>query len=108
MWDVEGKRYLDFMSGYSVVNQGHLHPKIMKAMADQMERLTLTSRAFYNDVLGEYMDYATKLFGYDRLLPMNTGVEGAETSVKLARCWAYDVKGVPTNRAMVVFAHGNF
>lgn len=108
VWDVEGKRYLDFMSGYSALNQGHRHPRIMEAMRYQMDRLTLTSRAFYTDALGEFEEYATKLFGYDKLLPMNTGVEAAETSIKLARRWAYDVKGVGHYQAKVVFAHGNF
>ena len=108
VWDVEGKKYYDFMSGYSSLNQGHRHPKIIQALKEQADTLTLTSRAFYNDVLGEFEEYTTKLFGYDKLLPMNTGVEAAETSVKLARRWAYDVKGVPKYRAKVVFAAGNF
>jgi ornithine--oxo-acid transaminase len=108
VWDVEGKKYFDFMSGYSSLNQGHRHPKIIQALKDQADTLTLTSRAFYNDALGEFEEYATKLFGYDKLLPMNTGVEAAETAVKLARRWAYDVKGVPRYQAKVVFAVGNF
>lgn len=108
VWDVEGKKYYDFMSGYSSLNQGHRHPKIIQALKEQSDTLTLTSRAFYNDVLGEFEEYATKLFGYDKLLPMNTGVEAAETSIKLARRWAYDVKGVPRYQAKVVFAAGNF
>lgn len=108
VWDADGKRYLDFMSGYSALNQGHRHPRIIKALKDQADLLTLTSRAFYNDVLGEFEEYTTKLFGYDKLLPMNTGVEAAETSIKLARKWAYDVKGVPHYQATVVFAEGNF
>lgn len=108
VWDMEGKRYFDFLSGYSALSQGHRHPRIVKALKEQVDKLTLTSRAFYNDALGEYAEYATKLFGYDKLLPMNSGVEAAETSVKLARRWAYDVKGVPRNQAKVVFARGNF
>ncbi len=108
VWDVEGKQYFDFLSGYSAVNQGHRHPKIVEALKKQLDTLTLTSRAFYNDALGEFEEYTTKLFGYDKLLPMNSGVEAAETSVKLARRWAYDVKGVPPNQAKVVFAEGNF
>ena len=108
VWDVEGKRYLDFLSGYSALNQGHRHPKIVQALKDQVERLTLISRAFYNDALGEYEEFATKLFGYDRLLPMNTGVEGVETAVKLVRRWGYDVKGIPRYQAKVIFAEDNF
>ncbi len=108
VWDVEGKRYWDFMSGYSALNQGHRHPRIVKALKDQLEKLTLTSRAFYNDALGEFEEYAAKLFGYDKLLPMNSGVEASETSVKLARRWGYDVKGIPKDQAKVVFADGNF
>lgn len=108
VWDVEGKRYFDFLSGYSALNQGHRHPRIIKALKEQADKLTLTSRAFYNDALGEFEEYATNLFGYNKLLPMNSGVEAAETSVKLARRWAYDVKGVPHNQAKVVFAVGNF
>jgi ornithine--oxo-acid transaminase len=94
VWDVEGKRYYDFLSAYSAVNQGHCHPKITKALVDQASILTLTSRAFYNDILGEYEKFVTDFFGYDRVLPMNTGVEGGETAVKLARKWAYEIKGV--------------
>jgi ornithine--oxo-acid transaminase len=108
VWDVEDKRYLDFLAAYSAVNQGHCHPRIVGAMKDQAERLTLTSRAFYTDMLGEYEEFITGFFGYDRVLPMNSGVEGAETAVKLARRWAYDVKGVPENEARVVFAENNF
>jgi len=108
VWDVEGKRYFDFLAGYSALNQGHCHPKIMAAMTEQASRLTLTSRAFYNDILGEYEEYMTKLFGYDKLLPMNTGVEGGETAIKLARKWAYGVKNVATNQARVIFAENNF
>ncbi|KAK9918107.1 hypothetical protein WJX75_001364 [Coccomyxa subellipsoidea] len=108
VWDVEGKKYYDFLSAYSAVNQGHCHPKIVSALIDQVPRLSLTSRAFYNDVLGEYEEYITKLFGYDKVLPMNTGVEGGETAIKLARRWGYDVKGVPKNQAKVLFAADNF
>eukprot|EP01012_Entosiphon_sulcatum_P069106 TRINITY_DN996_c0_g1_i1.p2 TRINITY_DN996_c0_g1~~TRINITY_DN996_c0_g1_i1.p2 ORF type:complete len:453 (+),score=126.26 TRINITY_DN996_c0_g1_i1:37-1359(+) len=108
VWDVDGKQYYDFLSAYSAVNQGHSHPKILKAMAEQAEKVTLTSRAFYNDALGEYEEYITKLLGFDKVLPMNTGVEGGETAVKLARRWAYDVKGVPKHQAKVVFAEQNF
>ena len=108
VWDVEGKRYFDFLSAYSACNQGHCHPKIVEALSTQAGKLTLTSRAFYNDVLGEYEEYVSKLFGYDRVLPMNTGIEGTETAFKLARKWAYKVKGVPENKAKVIFAAGNF
>ncbi len=108
VWDVEGKQYFDFLSGYSAVNQGHRHPKIVEALKNQLDLMTLTSRAFYNDALGEFEEYTTRLFGYDKLLPMNSGVEAAETAVKLARRWAYDVKGVPRYQAKIVFAHGNF
>ncbi|MDI9341996.1 MAG: ornithine--oxo-acid transaminase [Sediminibacterium sp.] len=108
VWDVEGKRYYDFLSAYSAVNQGHCHPRIINALTAQAQRLTLTSRAFYNALLGEYEKFITEYFGYDRVLPMNTGVEGGETALKLARRWAYDVKGVPENKAKIVFAEGNF
>lgn len=108
VWDVDGKRYFDFLSAYSAVNQGHCHPKIVDAMVKQASRVALTSRAFYNDVLGEYEEYITQLFGYDKVLPMNTGVEGGETACKLARRWGYDVKGVPKDRAKILFASGNF
>lgn len=108
VWDVEGKRYFDFLSGYSALNQGHRHPRIVQALRDQLDKLTLTSRAFYNDALGEFEEYTTELFGYDKLLPMNTGVEAAETSLKLARRWGYDVKGIPRYQALVVVAEGNF
>eukprot|EP00731_Ephydatia_muelleri_P020544 Em0013g271a len=101
VYDMEGKRYFDFLSGYSAVNQGHRHPKIIRALKEQADRITLTSRAFYNDALGEFEEFATKLFGYDRLLPMNTGVEAADTAIKLARRWAYDVKQVPSSIAAV-------
>ena len=108
VWDVEGKKYFDFLAAYSAVNQGHCHPRILKALTNQAQKLTLTSRAFYNSVLGEYEQYITRYFGYDKVLPMNTGVEGGETAIKLARRWAYDVKGVPANEAKIVFAKGNF
>ncbi|MCG9898586.1 MAG: ornithine--oxo-acid transaminase [Hydrotalea sp.] len=108
LWDVDGKRYFDFLSGYSAVNQGHCHPSIIQALVDQASKLTLTSRAFHNDQLGPYSEMITKLFGFDRVLPMNTGVEGGETAIKLARRWAYDKKGVPENQAIVLFATGNF
>ncbi len=108
VWDVEGKRYFDFLAAYSAVNQGHCHPRIIKALTTQAQKLTLTSRAFYNSVLGEYEQYITSYFGYDKVLPMNTGVEGGETALKLARRWAYDVKGIKENQAKIVFAKGNF
>ena len=108
VWDADGREYLDFLSAYSAVNQGHCHPKITAALSAQASTLALTSRAFHNDVLGEWCEYATKLFGYDRLLPMNTGVEGGETAVKLARRWAYDKKGVPPGDAVVIMATDNF
>lgn len=108
LWDVDGKRYYDFLSGYSAVNQGHCHPKIIKALVDQASQLTLTSRAFHNNLLGEYEKYITEYFGYDKVLPMNTGVEGGETAIKLARRWAYAKKGVEDNKAKVIFARNNF
>nr|XP_057918703.1 ornithine aminotransferase, mitochondrial [Doryrhamphus excisus]XP_057918705.1 ornithine aminotransferase, mitochondrial [Doryrhamphus excisus] len=108
VWDVEGRRYFDFLSAYSAVNQGHCHPKIVAALNAQASKLTLTSRAFYNNILGVYEEYITNMFGYDKVLPMNTGVEGGETACKLARKWAYNVKGIPKNKAKIVFAHGNF
>ncbi|XP_072523931.1 ornithine aminotransferase, mitochondrial [Salminus brasiliensis] len=108
LWDVEGRRYYDFLSAYSAVNQGHCHPRIIAALNAQASKLTLTSRAFYNDVLGAYEEYITTLFGYDKVLPMNTGVEGGETACKLARKWAYTVKGVPKYQAKIIFAEGNF
>ncbi len=108
VWDVEGKKYYDFLAAYSAVNQGHCHPRIIKALTLQAQKLTLTSRAFYNSVLGEYEKYICNYFGYDKVLPMNTGVEGGETALKLARRWAYDVKGVKENCAKMVFARGNF
>jgi ornithine--oxo-acid transaminase len=108
LYDVDGKRYFDFLSGYSAVNQGHCHPAIIKALTVQAQKLTLTSRAFYNNLLGEYEKYITEYFGYDKVLPMNTGVEGGETAIKLARRWGYAVKGIPENQAKVIFAQGNF
>lgn len=108
VWDVDGKQYLDFLSAYSAVNQGHCHPKIIQALQEQSEILTLTSRAFHNNVLGEYEKFITAYFGYDRVLPMNTGVEGGETAIKLARKWGYEVKGIAENKAHVLFAEGNF
>eukprot|EP00629_Pelagomonadales_sp_RCC1024_P006188 CAMPEP_0119260424 /NCGR_PEP_ID=MMETSP1329-20130426/814_1 /TAXON_ID=114041 /ORGANISM="Genus nov. species nov., Strain RCC1024" /LENGTH=450 /DNA_ID=CAMNT_0007259847 /DNA_START=181 /DNA_END=1533 /DNA_ORIENTATION=+ len=108
VWDADGAEYLDFLSAYSAVNQGHCHPKIVRALADQAGTLGLTSRAFYNDVLGEYCAFMTQLFGYERLLPMNSGVEGSETAVKLSRRWAYDVKGVAPGEAVVIMAYNNF
>ena len=108
VWDLEGKKYFDFLSSYSAVNQGHCHPKIIQSLNDQSEKLTLTSRAFYNDVLGEYEKFITSFFKYDKVLPMNTGVEGGETANKLARKWGYEKKGIPENKAKIIFAHGNF
>lgn len=108
LWSPEGKRYFDFLSAYSAVNQGHCHPRILEALQSQAQQLTLTSRAFYNDVLGPYEQYITELLGYDKVLPMNTGVEGGETAIKLARKWAYTVKGVPENQAKIIFVEGNF
>jgi ornithine--oxo-acid transaminase len=108
VWDVDGKRYYDFLSAYSAVNQGHCHPKILAALTEQATKLTLTSRAFHNDVLGRYEKYITEYFGYDKVLPMNTGVEGGETAIKLCRKWAYEVKGVPTDQAKIIFVNGNF
>ncbi len=108
MWDVDGNRYFDFLSGYSAINQGHCHPKIIGALIEQSQKLTLTSRAFYNDQLGIYAKYITNYFGYDKVLPMNTGVEGGETAIKLARRWGYVVKGIETNSAKIVFAQNNF
>ena len=108
VWDVEGKKYLDFLSGYSSLNQGHCHPKIIQAMVEQAQKLTLTSRAFYNDQLGEYEKHITNLLGFDKLLPMNTGAEAVETAIKLARRWAYEVKGVAENKARIIVCAGNF
>ena len=108
VWDVEGNKYFDFLSAYSAVNQGHCHPKIISALKDQANTLTLTSRAFYNNTLGEYEKFITNFFGYDKLLPMNTGVEGGETANKLARKWGYEKKNIPKNKARIIFAKGNF
>ena len=108
VWDVDDKQYLDFLSAYSAVNQGHCHPRIIKALQDQSQVLTLTSRAFHNNILGEFEKFITNMFDYDRVLPMNTGVEGGETAIKLARKWGYEVKGIPENQAHVLFAEGNF
>ncbi|MDX9729159.1 MAG: ornithine--oxo-acid transaminase [Bacteroidales bacterium] len=108
VWDVEGKRYYDFLSAYSAVNQGHCHPKIIGALTEQASKLTLTSRAFFNSVLGEYEEFVTKYFGYDKVLPMNTGAEGDETALKLCRKWAYLVKGIKENQAKIIVCDGNF
>jgi len=108
VWDVAGNRYFDFLSAYSAVSQGHCHPRIIRALQSQAEVLTLASRAFYSNALGEYEEYITKLFGYDKVLPMNTGVEAGETAIKLSRKWGYNVKGVPNNKAKHIFAEGNF
>ncbi|KAG0433800.1 hypothetical protein HPB47_019610, partial [Ixodes persulcatus] len=108
VWDVEGRQYFDFLSAYSAVNQGHCHPKIVQTLREQAEHVTLTSRAFYNTALGEFEEYLCGLLGYDKVLPMNTGVEAAETACKLARRWGYDVKGIPANQAKMVFAAENF
>jgi ornithine--oxo-acid transaminase len=108
VWDVEGKRYFDFLSAYSAVNQGHCHPHIIKALTKQAKRLTLTSRAFYSDALGEYEEYVTKYFGYDKVLPMNSGAEGDETALKLCRKWAYKVKGIKENEAKIIVCENNF
>lgn len=108
LWDVEGKKYFDFLSAYSAVNQGHCHPRIIDALKKQAEKLTLTSRAFHSDLLGEFEEYITKLFGFDKVLLMNSGVEAVETAMKLVRKWGYQVKGIPANQAKIVFATGNF
>lgn len=108
VWDVEGKRYYDFLSAYSAVNQGHCHPKIIGALIEQAQKLTLTSRAFYNDALGEYERYLCNYFGFERVLPMNTGAEGVETALKLCRKWAYEVKGVEANKAEIIVCNENF
>ena len=108
VWDVEGKKYMDFLAAYSAVNQGHCHPKITKALADQAQTLALTSRAFYNNVLGEWEEYMTKLFGYDKMLPMNSGAEADETALKLIRKWAYKVKRIPPSEAKIIVCDGNF
>jgi len=108
VWDVEGKKYFDFLSAYSAVNQGHVHPTILNAMVEQAKKLTLTSRAFYNTALGEYEEFVTKYFGYDKILPMNSGAEADETAIKLTRKWAYKVKGVPDNEAKIIVCQNNF
>lgn len=108
VWDVDGKRYYDFLSGYSAVNQGHCHPKILAALTEQAARLTLTSRAFHSDLLGEYAAFVTRFFGYDKVLPMNTGVEAVETALKLCRRWGYMVKGIPENKAKIIVCANNF
>ena len=108
LYDVDGKKYFDFLSGYSAVNQGHCHPAIIDALQKQASKLTLTSRAFHNNLLGEYEKYITEYFGYDKVLPMNTGVEGGETAIKLARRWGYNVKGIAENKAKIIFPEGNF
>ncbi|NLO69113.1 MAG: ornithine--oxo-acid transaminase [Bacteroidales bacterium] len=108
VWDVEGRRYFDFLSAYSAVNQGHCHPKIVKAATEQIQTLTLTSRAFYSSALGEYEEFITNYFGYDKVLPMNSGAEGDETALKLCRKWAYTKKGIPENEAKIIVCDGNF
>jgi ornithine--oxo-acid transaminase len=108
LWDVDGKRYFDFLSGYSAVNQGHCHPRIISRLIEQAQKLTLTSRAFHSDLLGEYEKYITAYFGYDKVLPMNTGVEAVETAIKLCRRWGYQVKGIPENQAKIIVCAGNF
>lgn len=108
VWDVDGKKYYDFLSGYSALNQGHCHPRIINALVGQAQQLTLTSRAFHSEPLGEYEKFITKLFGYDKVLPMNTGVEAVETAIKLCRRWAYDVKGIPPGKAKIIVCDGNF
>ncbi len=108
VWDVEGKKYYDFLSGYSAINQGHCHPKIIAALLEQAQKLTLTSRAFHSDKLGEYEKFITAYFGYDKVLPMNTGVEAVETAMKLSRKWAYEVKGIPENKAKIIVCNNNF
>lgn len=108
VWDTDGKKYFDFLSAYSAVNQGHCHPKIVKALVDQAQKLTLTSRAFYSNNLGKYEEFVTNYFGYDKVLPMNTGAEADETALKLVRRWGYDVKGIPDNEAKIIVCDGNF
>src|ERR1035437_9140835 len=108
VWDVDGKKYFDFLSAYSVVNQGHCHPKIIQVLVEQAKKLTLTSRAFYNSSLGEYEKFITQYFGYDKVLPMNTGAEGVETALKLCRKWAYEKKGIAANEAKIIVCEGNF
>ncbi|MBP9104236.1 MAG: ornithine--oxo-acid transaminase [Chitinophagaceae bacterium] len=108
VWDVDGKQYFDFLSGYSALNQGHCHPKLVEALIEQAQKLTLTSRAFQSDQLGEYAKYITEYFGYDKVLPMNTGAEAVETAIKLCRKWAYEVKGIEENKAVIIVCDGNF
>ena len=108
LWDVEGKKYYDFLSAYSAVNQGHCHSKIISALTEQSKKLTLTSRAFHNNILGQYEKFITEFFEYDKVLPMNTGVEGGETAIKLARKWGYEIKKIPYNDAKIIFVEGNF
>ena len=108
VWDVEGRQYYDFLSGYSALNQGHNHPAIIEALITQAQKLTLTSRAFHSDALGEFEQFITGMFGYDKVLPMNTGVEAVETGIKLCRRWAYEVKGVAQNKAKIIVCEGNF
>src|SRR5580698_142273 len=108
VWDVDGRRYYDCLSGYSAVNQGHCHPRIVAAMVEQAGRLTLTSRAFHSDLLGEYARFITRYFGFDKVLPMNTGVEAVETAIKLCRRWGYQVREIPEDRAKIVVCSGNF
>ena len=108
VWDVDGKKYYDFLSGYSAVNQGHCHPKIVQSFIEQSQKLTLTSRAFHSDQLGEYAKFVTNYFGYDKVLPMNTGVEAVETGIKLCRKWAYEIKNIPANKAIIIVCEGNF
>ena len=108
VWDPEGNRYYDFLSAYSAVNQGHCHPHIINALNKQSETLTLTSRAFYNNVLGEFEQKLTQLFGYDKVLPMNTGAEAVETAIKISRKWGYQVKGIPENQAKIIVCENNF
>ncbi len=108
VWDVDGKKYYDFLSAYSAVNQGHCHPKIIETLIEQSQKLTLSSRAFYNDALGEYAEFITKYFGYEKVLPMNTGVEAVETAIKLCRKWAYEVKGIAENKARIIVCANNF
>lgn len=108
VWDTDGKKYFDFLSAYSAVNQGHCHPKIVNALIEQAQKLTLTSRAFYSNNLGKYEEFVTKYFGYDKVLPMNTGAEADETALKLVRRWGYDVKGIPDNEAKIIVCDGNF
>src|SRR5215217_5248102 len=108
VWDVEGKKYFDFLSGYSAVNQGHCHPQIVEALLEQAQRLTLTSRAFHSDALAEYTQFITSYFGFDKVLPMNTGVEAVETAIKLCRKWGYEKKGVPAGQAKIIVCRDNF